>query len=423
MIPLRGVFDALGFEVGWDEDTQEITIEKTGYVLRFMIGNRNYTLNSRPLRLDLAPRINPAFNRTMIPLGGPLHEVGYGVEFHIHERTVFIDTRDLGAVTAAIDTNVDRLAFRRGIVVGGREIADMSNDGVIARLSTGDTTMTTANNTQPYENIAGEATNIMIKVIRDDNGQEGWIAARNQNRDFLVIRPASSHEAIDRVTIEMMGDFGWSVTAEEVIKINKMLNLYGITDIRSIRLFMATCGHESGKGSLALERLRADGTTMGNYEPKERGAGYIQLTGRDRHIRFLESVGDNFRDENTAVYIAENYPWEAAGWYWGRYPGNLGAALRSFEGMTLNEFVIERGESLSIFLLTQYAVQGWGASSWWHTSPAPGASVRTQIRDGQVSWQTEQNDRALRIGTSIFRTPGHWPDREKNYNDAQQAFK
>ena len=76
-----------------------------------------------------------------------------------------------------------------------------------------------------------------------------------------------------------MQAFGWGNTSEqEVVTLNATLEKYGITSMDSIILFLATCGHESAKGANLLEKLNNDGTTKGNYDKNERGAGYIQIT-------------------------------------------------------------------------------------------------------------------------------------------------
>lgn len=180
--------------------------------------------------------------------------------------------------------------------------------------------------------------------------------------DYLV-DPEAFHGLIEehtglrkpaqRITMEMMRNFGWqesSLTDDYINRLNNTLELYGVTDINSIRLFMATCGHESGKGRLRLESLPL--LSWVNYEPHERGAGYIQITWRETHLAFLESVKDSFSGQNTAEYIAQNYPWEAAAWFWtSPAHANLRPSLRLWSSSTLNMFTSALGDSAGIFLL------------------------------------------------------------------------
>ncbi|MCL2610192.1 MAG: hypothetical protein FWE02_00770 [Defluviitaleaceae bacterium] len=56
----------------------------------------------------------------------------------------------------------------------------------------------------------------------------------------------------------MMRQFGWlgaKLTPQYINHLNDVLRRFGITDIRSIRLFMATVRHESGGGRDTLENL------------------------------------------------------------------------------------------------------------------------------------------------------------------------
>jgi hypothetical protein len=153
----------------------------------------------------------------------------------------------------------------------------------------------------------------------------------------------------------MMGDFGWPVSATELTLVNKVLSDYGITDMRSIRLFFATCAHESRFGANALELLNLDGTVAGvGYGVNDRGAGYIQLTGRDLHLLFLDSdkIKDRFIDTNTAQHIATNYPWQAAAWYWSS------REAKTIVGHSINDYVVRHGDSLGVYLITQHYVGG-----------------------------------------------------------------
>lgn len=49
-----------------------------------------------------------------------------------------------------------------------------------------------------------------------------------------------------------------------------------------------------------------------------RGAGYIHLTGRYNYQKFAEDMNDQNVMQG-ANYVAENYVWEAAGWFWSSF--------------------------------------------------------------------------------------------------------
>ena len=52
---------------------------------------------------------------------------------------------------------------------------------------------------------------------------------------------------------------------------------------------------------------------------KYRGAGYIQLTWKSTYQDFANYMGNQDIVNKGATYVAENYAWEAAGWFWQEY--------------------------------------------------------------------------------------------------------
>jgi len=231
-----------------------------------------------------------------------------------------------------------------------------------------------------------------------------------------VPQVGSTQSSIYNITAKMMQDFGWTVSNNELKKINDALQKYGITDVNSVRLFMATCAHESGKGSIVLEKLNGNGTTVGNYLPTERGAGYIQLTWRTTHLQFLATIPDTFSGVDTATHIAQNYPWEAAAWFW---TSKNAKTIGTNPSLSLNEYVETYGDSMGVYLLTQYAVNGWVGS--------PSNTILSDIRDGRIAWNVT-NGRVLGNGTDAGRAPNGWNDvsnsynRENTYNEAIKHF-
>gem|GEM_PF-1591061 len=173
------------------------------------------------------------------------------------------------------------------------------------------------------------------------------------------------------LTVEMMERFGW-LGEYDIDHVNKVLEYYGITDPASIRLFLATCGHESRLGLDPLEDLNDNGSTNGNYKESERGAGYIQSTWRTTHLSFLKSVNDSFAGEDTATYISQKYPWEAAMWFW------TSLEAKSTSAGSLNDYVAKYGDSEGVYLLIQYWVNGWPDGLTQEDA--------VRIRNGTANW-------------------------------------
>ena len=109
----------------------------------------------------------------------------------------------------------------------------------------------------------------------------------------------------------------------EIDELNACLSDFNITTPPRIRHFLAQTGHESGGGKWKTEL--SDGmylegrTDIGNTEPGDgpryKGAGYLQMTGRANYQRFADDI-DNPRVMEGCQYVADNYPFTSAGFWW-----------------------------------------------------------------------------------------------------------
>ncbi|GFP75078.1 peptidoglycan-binding protein [Clostridium fungisolvens] len=126
------------------------------------------------------------------------------------------------------------------------------------------------------------------------------------------------------VTGQQLREIGWkNVTDSMVEDLNRCLGRYEITTLQRIRHFITQCSYESGLGlytkeigsGLAYEYRASLGNRYAGDGPKYKGAGYIQLTGFDNYKRFSEDINDP-RVMEGVDYVAQNYPWTSAGFWW-----------------------------------------------------------------------------------------------------------
>jgi hypothetical protein len=91
LVPIRGVFEAMGFVVTWDGNIEQATLARDNDVVIITIGSYMFTTNEAEHSLDVPARI--IGDRTMLPLRAVLESVGYELEWNDATRTVMIATR------------------------------------------------------------------------------------------------------------------------------------------------------------------------------------------------------------------------------------------------------------------------------------------------------------------------------------------
>jgi hypothetical protein len=208
------------------------------------------------------------------------------------------------------------------------------------------------------------------------------------------------------ITKKMMDDFSWSVSEEVLDKINGILYQYGITNMASIRLFMATCAAESDKGYYNIENGSDEYFVKKDYKKIGRGAGYIQVTWEKNHLDFLSSINDPYTGDNVAQYIADNYSWEASAWYWKFNDTQIGR---------IDDYVLKYGDSLGVFFITQCGVNGWPTG-------LPN-DLGIQIRDGKIKVDVDSSNKLMINGKPLYNAPMGWEKRELYYNEAIRIFR
>ena len=92
MVPFRGIFEALGASVSWDDETRSATGISDTKTVVFTVDNYAYTVNFIPYPLDVAPCIMNS--RTLIPLRAVSESMDCIVDWHAEYRSVTIATPD-----------------------------------------------------------------------------------------------------------------------------------------------------------------------------------------------------------------------------------------------------------------------------------------------------------------------------------------
>ena len=88
LVPVRGVFEFVGFEVDWDPDARQATLTSDDYEVIITVGSATFTTNGTNNTLDVPAQI--IGGRTLLPIRAVLESVGYNVYWDNANRTVIV---------------------------------------------------------------------------------------------------------------------------------------------------------------------------------------------------------------------------------------------------------------------------------------------------------------------------------------------
>ena len=118
IVPLRGIFEALGAQVNWDESTSTITGTKGDTNVRLVVGAHSATVNGRTVYLDAPATI--IGGSTMVPLRFVSEALGADVRWFEATQTVSITTGDGPTTTTQVistDTTTQATVIPEGTVI------------------------------------------------------------------------------------------------------------------------------------------------------------------------------------------------------------------------------------------------------------------------------------------------------------------
>jgi hypothetical protein len=91
-VPIRGVFEQMGGDVQWHEDSQTIDGAKPGHMFRIRVGSTDAVVNGDHLTLAAPPQL--IGGTTYVPLRLASESLGAHVRWDQDRNTVFIRTGD-----------------------------------------------------------------------------------------------------------------------------------------------------------------------------------------------------------------------------------------------------------------------------------------------------------------------------------------
>lgn len=101
LVPVRGVFEAMGAQVKWESDARMVTVTWRGNQAAVFIGNRLAWVNGQKQTLDVAPRV--IGDRTMVSLRFLVESAGMKVGWYERYQAIVIGERPPLPVLAPAD--------------------------------------------------------------------------------------------------------------------------------------------------------------------------------------------------------------------------------------------------------------------------------------------------------------------------------
>jgi len=141
LVPVGGVFEALGFTPSWNGTTRTATLTRDDYTVVLTVGSANFTINGASHELDVPAQL--ISGRTMVPIGPILRGVGYELDWVGSTRTVVITTGaetpwwladDLDPEIAAFILEMDMNAIRNALGVDFIPVEFLDENSIILDL-------------------------------------------------------------------------------------------------------------------------------------------------------------------------------------------------------------------------------------------------------------------------------------------------
>ena len=89
LVPMRKIFETLGAEVSWNDESQTATAVTADKTIELQIDRAAITVNGEEHPIDVSPKM--MFNRTLVPVRAVSESMGLSVEWDNAAQTVIIN--------------------------------------------------------------------------------------------------------------------------------------------------------------------------------------------------------------------------------------------------------------------------------------------------------------------------------------------
>jgi len=121
LVPVRGVFEHLGFDVDWNQETQTATLTSAMHQINITAGYAAFRNNGVYFMLDVPAQIIDG--RIMVPIRAIIQSLGMHVEWNGQTSTVEITRVDPLAGSLSVEFEPNALANQLAAPAGGEQFA------------------------------------------------------------------------------------------------------------------------------------------------------------------------------------------------------------------------------------------------------------------------------------------------------------
>ena len=236
LVPVRGVFEVLGFTADWDGVAQQATLISANYVVVLTIGSNTFTTNGVSQTLEVPAQL--IGGSTMLPLRAVIESVGHSVAWDGQTWTVLITTAAPPPPNEEpeLPTDYDEEAYQEEVYPTeeepGLSAYDLFNIANEALLAAGSLIMTTESNIAmvvEFEGVVIEEIEMIMSsviemVIRSETDMDMRTVMTTAIGDESF--PATSYFRDGTIYMELEGEWiSMPMPIEDIIAMTGVMDL------------------------------------------------------------------------------------------------------------------------------------------------------------------------------------------------------
>ena len=307
LVPVRGVFEELGFEVEWNDATRQAILTSDHHTVVLTVGSNIFVTNGVNHNLDVYVQV--IGGRTMLPIRAVLESVGYFVYWDARTRTVQISAEPIGEIpdyvligdlwfsTSATFINLKERNLTSADIVPLRYMSNLSELQLYGNQIS-DLTPLTRLTTLAKLDLENNNISDLAPLARLTNLTGLWL----DNNRISDLEPLSGLGNLAELTLSGNQVFNLESLADlrrlEVLWLdnNHISNIEPLENLRSLRHLMLNNNRISNleplSGLTSITHLELNGNNISNLEPlSELGRLNVLLLDYNR-ISDLESLAD-----------------------------------------------------------------------------------------------------------------------------------